>query len=264
MSFYQDSYSVVFVIAQKYVKGYPCFIDYYVKNIQTFYPDNSLILIVDNNSTYIHEIQTLLKNTPNLMIITNNSESKFELGAYKFGAKYIIENNIQSDYFVFTQDTYVIKNKFPFETLIEKNVLATPIVSFENSEFYKPLVQRVLKKLNTPEDFHTLCWANSFVLHYSVLPEFLSITQDIVTKTKEDACDCERFLGAILYKLNSNKNYYLDGNGVSEIRPYDCWTVDLVNTPTSFYFMKKVTNKQEDVEDYLGPGILSWHKPCGF
>jgi len=248
-----DPYKVIFIIAQKYVKGYPNFIEYYINNIKTFYPDNSLIIIVDNNSTFLHEIQQLLSGVSNLIILSNTSESKFELGAYKFGIKYIIENNLHLSYqyFVFTQDSYVIKNKFPFETLSIQNVVATPIVRFEDGNFHEPMVQMVLKKIQMQDIHHTLCWANSFILHHSVLTEFLSIIYEIVTVNKYDACHCERFLGAILYKLNGCSNHFIDGNGIWDFRPYDCWTVDLINTPTTYYFMKKVTNKHEDVKDII-------------
>jgi hypothetical protein len=248
-----DNYKVLFIIAQKYVKGFPCFIEYYVQNIRTFYPDNSFILIVDNNSTYLNEIQEKMAGIPKLLIITNTSESKFELGAYKFGVKYILENHLHLSYsyFVFSQDSYVIKNKFPFETL--ENVLATSIVRFRDpfGLFKNTMVQNVLKKIGMDMIDHTLCWANTFILHSSVLSDFLSIIDDIVIVNKENACDCERFLGAILYKLNGCSDHSIDGNGITEVRHYDCWTVDLINTPTTFYFMKKVTNKNENVQDII-------------
>jgi hypothetical protein len=245
------SYNVVFIIAQKYVRGYPNFIHYYINNIRTFYPSNSFIIVVDNQSASLGDIQPWLMSVPNLVLLSNTSDCHFELGAYKVGIRYIIENNIHlsCSYFVFTQDSYVIKNKFPFETLAEQNVIATPLVRFQDGNFHTPLVQKVLCQISMQDIDHTLCWANSFILHQSVLHDFLSMTDDIIIVTKYDACDCERFLGAILYKLNRCSNHFIDGNGVSDVRPYDCWTVNLVDTPTSFYFMKKVTNKHEDVKD---------------
>lgn len=250
----EDNYKVCFVIANKYVKNYPSFIDYYVENIQRFYK-NSLILIVDNNSDNFEDIYFRLEKyqNNNLKILINESESKFELGAYKFGIKYILTNNLLAnyDYYIFTQDTFVLKNKFNFNNFIDNNTFACPIKSHINDDYNRhacdyenPFIKTLLTNLNLENRVNDLrlCWANSFVLHNSKVKPFLDIVIDIITKNKFDACLCERFLSPILYKLNNYKNDTLENiYGEEEIGPL--WNVDVVKTESNYCFMKKLTNK---------------------
>jgi len=250
----EDDYKVCFMIANKYIRNYPSFIDHYVENIQNCYK-NSLILIIDNNSDNFEDINIRLKKyeNNNLVIITNTSESKFELGAYKFGINYIINNNLLSkyDYYIFTQDTFVLKNKFDFYKFIENNVFACPIkchiddnFNRHSNDYYDPLVSTLLHKLNLQNNINDLrlCWANSFVLHNSKVKQFYELVKDIITKNKTDACLVERLLSPILYTLNNYKNYTLD-NIYTEQEIYDLWSIDVKNTNTHYHFMKKLTNK---------------------
>ena len=257
-----DNYKVCFIIALKYIRGYVSFIDYYVDNIKLFYP-NSLIVIVDNNSKYIEDVYEKLqkyKDDDNLHIMINNTNCKFELGAYKVGINYILSNNLINnyDYYIFTQDTFVIKNKYDFNNLLINNITATPIKSHINdnynrhyASYLRPLVQSVLIKLNLNNSINDLriCWANSFILHNSKIEDFLCITNDIIIINKDGACDCERFLAGILYKLNNNKNYTIDDiYKEHEIHPH-LWNIDILTNITHYYFTKKITNKNENTTD---------------
>ena len=197
----EDNYKVCFVIANKYVRNYVSFIEYYVNNIKTFYKD-SLILIVDNNSTYLEEdiIPRLKKYEYNdVVVLINNSECKFELGAYKVGMKYLLDNNLVNDYdyLICTQDSFVLKNKYDFNNLIENNIFACPIKTHINDNhnrhhdsYYTNLVQIILNRTNLNDRIHELrlCWANSFVLHKSKMEEFLNLTDDLIIINKNIIC----------------------------------------------------------------------------
>jgi len=51
----EDKLVPAFIIAHKYVRGYTSYIEYYVNNIQTHYPE-ALTIVVDNNSEHIDDI----------------------------------------------------------------------------------------------------------------------------------------------------------------------------------------------------------------
>jgi len=208
-------YKICFIIANKYIKGYVSFVDYYIENINKFYKD-CLILIVDNNSVYFDEFSEKIKNVinNNTVVLINNGECKFELGAYKFGMKYLIQNNLldKYDYYICTQDTFVLKNKYDFNNLLVNDIFACPIKSHKNDNYnrhydsyFTPYVQLILNRLNLQNSINDLrlCWANSFVIHKSKVEEFLNITNDIIITSKDQACECERIFSAILYKLNN-------------------------------------------------------------
>jgi hypothetical protein len=258
----EENYKVCFIIANKYVRNYVSFIEYYVNNIKTFYKD-SLVLIVDNNSTYLEEdiIQKLEKYSyTDVLLLTNNSECKFELGAYKIGMKYLLDNNLVNnyDYLICTQDTFVLKNKYDFNNLIENNIFACPIKTYidDNCNRYHDnyntnLVQIILNRTNLTNNINELrlCWANSFVLHKSKIEEFLNLTDDLIITQKSHSCDCERFLSAIMYKLNNYKNYTIDNMYTEEeIKPH-LWNIDIPNTESKYYFVKRLTAKNENTCD---------------
>lgn len=250
-----DNNKVCFIISNKYVKGYVSFIDYYVGNIQQLYKD-SLIIIVDNNSDDLTDVYAKLNKYSNdkLVILINNTPCKYELGAYKVGIQYLIDNNILNDYnyYIFIQDTFVLKNKYDFNNLMKHNIMACPIQTFINDNYnrlydsyFTPLVTKVLNRLNLNNNINDLrlCWSNSFVLHKSRLEEFRNITYDINITNKSETCDCERFLSAILYKLNNNINYTIDNIYTqAEIEPLR--SVDIPNVKTHYYFAKRLSNKQ--------------------
>ena len=125
-----DNYNVCFIISCKYNRNYINFIKYCIDNIIKYYT-NYLIIIVDNNSIYINDLISLfnLLNYKNIIILINSNECKFEIGAYNFGIVYLIQNNLidKYDYFIFTQDNFVLKNKYDFNIFKNNNIFAAGI-----------------------------------------------------------------------------------------------------------------------------------------
>jgi hypothetical protein len=258
----EDNCKVCFIIANKYFRGHVSYIDYYVSNIKNLYKD-SLVLIIDNNSTYIEDIIQKLKKyeNDNVLLLTNNSECKFELGAYKIGMNYLLSNNLLNnyDYLICTQDTYVLKNKYNFNNLIENNVFACPIKTHINDNhnrhqhsYYTKLVQIILNRTNLNDKINELrlCWANSFILHKSKVEDFLNLTDDLIITTKKESQDGERYLSAIIYKLNNYNNFAIENVYTDEeIHPH-LWHIDIPNTESKFYFEKRISDKDENTRNY--------------
>ena len=241
-----DSYKLLFIIALKYYRNYDTFIKYYVDNIQKFY-QNSFTLIVDNNSKYIDDVHTMFNGYDNVKIITNTSSKKMDIGAYLFGMDYLIENNLIStyDYFVFSQDTYILKNKYDFNILIENNVTAAAVHSCPVGPDL--LSKEIIENLHlTPVlDKITLCWCNTFILHKSKILELREMLKPIVVFNKEYSCLAERYLSGMLYMLNTNSIFALDYTPQTYIR-------QISNPETSTenrYFIKILQNKNELTQD---------------
>jgi len=255
----ENSKKLCFIIAHKYSIKFKSYIKYYVDNIQKFYKD-SFILIVDNNSNNIENILNIFNNYNNLKIIINNSNAKFELGAYNEGIRYILTNNLLNkyEYFVFSQDNYVLKNKFDVKKeLIDKNILACSFSKIEKKDGTpfeynylrtNPYCVYIFNKINCLDKITEfgIAWCSSFILHKSKINDYYNIVKDIVVKgNHEGRCAGERFLSGICYYLNNNKYVSLGNeNSVNpEILGYDVWTVDIVNDNLSNYFVKKVQQK---------------------
>ena len=249
----------------KYYRSYETYIKYYVDNIQKFYK-NSFIIIVDNNSKYIEDIKDMFVNYNDLVITTNDDVCKFELGAYKIGINYLIKNDILDnyDYYVFTQDNFLIKNKYDFNILNEKQILACPIngwynyninersdylYHFKNLEISKNLISSL--DLRNEDDLETfqICWCCSFILNKTKVLDFFNIVKDFVLTVRRESCDSERYLSIILYYLNNKKFYDIDGS-IHELKnKYDCWNVNLYDDIKNVYFVKKVQQKNENTLD---------------
>ena len=84
--------NICFIIGTKQFPHIRSYLDYYIQNILSFYPENSYILIVDNQSSNFKECKERLEKYKNTKMISNTDESKFDVGAYTFGLKYLIEN----------------------------------------------------------------------------------------------------------------------------------------------------------------------------
>lgn len=241
--------NICFIISHKYYRTHPSYIKLYVDNIQKFY-SQSLILICDNNSKYFSDIKELLKNYNNIIFIDNNSNCKFEIGAYKCGINYILNNNIldKYEYYVFTQDNFIIKNKYDFNNLIINNVYACPINSWHQDGVYKEISDAVLANIGLLDNLDkiTFCWCNSFILHKSKIIPFLDFTKNIVITIRPQSEASERYLARILYELNEHKNFDIDGV-LSELK-YNCWDVDL-NSNINNFFVKKLQQKNETTPD---------------
>jgi hypothetical protein len=239
---YESTLRTCFIIACKYNRGYESFIPIYVENICNFY-SNVLIILVDNNSKYFDDIRTRLVYNKNVVILTNNIPCKFELGAYKVGTKYLLDNHIQDvDYVFYTQDTFIIKNKVDLNILKQYNITASALFAYlsinplTQENFYSSTSQHVLYKIGLQNSIHklALCWCNSFALHFSKLGEFFEIIKDIVIVKKYESIDCERYLSGILYYLNDYRIYQIDDDNTYE--------------SLSFEELKKYTGKQHFIK----------------
>ena len=251
--------NLCFIICHRYNKNYKSYIKYYIDNIQKFYKD-SFILIVDNNSPDLCIVEKLFENYKNIKIITNNSLSKRELGGYNEGIRYIKQNNLllEYEYFVFSQDSFILKNKFDVEKeLSNKNILACSFIKIngkfaESHEMLDPESVEILKKIDCfdkRENFN-ICWCNSFVLHKSKVMDYYEIVKDKVMTNKAQTCVYERYLSGILYYLNNYNYVSLCGETSSPDQltmlqelGYDCHNVDIIHDKISCYFAKTIQQR---------------------
>ena len=257
----KDPYKLCFVISHRYYRNYISYIQYYVDNIQKFYTD-SLIIIVDNNSLYINDIIGKFKTYNNIVILSNTTQCKFELGAYKVGINFLLEQKLLDnyDYIIFSQDNFVLKNKYDFNSMKDNNILAMSFARGQNGNhhygnhhydcFHSEPSQKILQRLNLLESINifSVCWCNSFILHTSKILEFLDITQDIIITIRRESECSERYLDAIIFYLNNNKNYtmnYIEGGCLS----YNCWNINLLEDNVIEYFAKRIQHKTETTED---------------
>ena len=102
--------NICFIIAHKYVRGYPSYVKHYINNVKAAYGDEALVIITDNNSEHKDDIFDQLKDLEGVILLDNNIESKFELGGYQVGLQYVLDNNLTDkyEYYVFTQDTFIL------------------------------------------------------------------------------------------------------------------------------------------------------------
>jgi hypothetical protein len=253
---------IVFIIAHKYYRNTPHYIDYYVKNIQTFYP-NALTIIVDNQSTHMEDLTEKLKG---ITVLINRSNDQFELGAYKYGIQYLMDQHLvdQYDYCVFTQDTFVVKNKYDFNVLSTHNITAACIYDQPQNpenEFANGL-NNILTSIGryNYRDEYTFCCCNSFILHSSKIVEFLEICRPIITTDKLGSRYSEYFLARIVFELNNYKMFAIQGGAENIIPKYDCFNPSIIyqTLPPDVFFAKHIGQlqvKNENKED-LVPDVL--------
>jgi hypothetical protein len=247
------SNKVCFIIAHKYYRGYQSFLKYYIENIQKFYSE-ALTIVVDNNSKYPEDVFSPLCELSNVVFLTNDDESKFELGAYKIGARYVVDNGLvdQYSYFIFTQDNFVLKNFFDFDGLADKQTYALPINSMHPDGNYMDVCQRVLVPLGLFDNWSNIrfCWCNSFAVASERMEQMYGYLKTIVQKTRGDSEGSERYLARLLWELNDRKDCGdIDGDCRDlPQRHYNCWTVDVFGNVSS-YFAKRVQQKNEYTKD---------------
>ena len=260
-----------FIIAHRYVRGYTSYIEHYVDNIHKFY-ENSLVIIVDNNSPYKDDVLNKFKNKENIVLLDNNIANKFESGAYLVGVNYILENNLleKYDYYVFTQDTYILKNKYDFDILSQKNVLACPITWGVGTQdlpmyFLTPHLENLgLNNLNVEVNYNTAildssvynndellkkilhCYCSVFIIEKSKINELQWYLNKIKITDRWGSELFERYFAWVLYKLNNNKNYQIDINPYSL---YDCYNINLHEDFTHGFFAKQQQRKRENTPD---------------
>ena len=243
---------VCFIIAHKYFRGYESYLKQYVNNIQEFYPE-ALTLVVDNNSADKNEHLTDLLDNPNVVLLENNIESKFELGAYCVAMSYLSEaDRIDSyDYFVFSQDNFILRNKYEFSILKENSVDACPIVSWKNDWEKGDVWGSVLKSLSLLDGLlenTQLCWCNSFILSKCKVLSMYKMLTNIIVKTRHESEASERYLGRILFELNGHRLFDIDGD--IDLLDYYCHTVNL-EQDTKHYFSKISQQKNERTNGVL-------------
>jgi hypothetical protein len=248
------SNKVCFIIAHKYYRGYHSFLKYYIENIQKFYPE-ALTVVVDNNSKYPEDVFGPLRGLSNVVFLTNDYEGKFELGAYKVGTQYVIDNGLVDDYtyFVCTQDNFILKNFFDFSGLAAKKTYALPINSMFADKYGMDACNRVLDKigLNDNWDKINFCWCVSFVVANHKVKQLNSYLATIQQKTRHESEAAERYLARILWELNERCDCgSIDGDCRDLINNslYHCWHVDLY-APVNTHFAKRVQQKNENTKD---------------
>jgi len=244
---------LIFIIAHKYYRGYTSYLNYYIDNIKLYYP-NSLIVLVDNNSPNKSDVFDSLKYD-DIIILDNDTDSKFEIGAYKVGINYLLENNLLTDYdyVIFSQDTYILKNQYDFNILKSKNINAASFVGLKNDFEKWDVAGHVLAKLNLTDKLEqtTICWCNSFVVSTTKINKLYSFLEPIVIKIRRESEASERYLGRIILELNNGVDFSLQGdnnlfvvNGVTlnclEVNPYD---------QMDNYFCKVAQQKNENTNE---------------
>jgi len=241
---------IAFIIAHKYFRGYESYLNHYVENIMKFYND-SLIIIVDNNSANKEDVLSSIKTDANIVILDNDIECKFELGAYQVGIKYLQEHNLimNYNYFMFTQDTYVLKNKFDINSLISQNVYAGSIIGLHNDWAKMDVVKPTLELLGLYSNLTgiDLCWCNSFIVVNHKILELYNYIKNIIITVRHQSEASERYLGKILYELNDHKNYSIDGNDNSFIVngiKHDCHSIKITDEIDK-HFCKIAQQKNE-------------------
>jgi hypothetical protein len=241
--------NICFIISHKYYRTHTSFIKLYVDNIQKFYSE-SLILICDNNSKYFSDIKDLLKDYNNIVFIDNNTACKFEIGAYNCGINYIKNNNIldKYEYYVFTQDNFIINKKYDFNNLVNNNVTACTINTYYQDGQNYDVFKEVLTSIGLFDNLDkiTFCYASSFILHKSKVINFMDITKNIVIINRYQSCACERYLARILYELNNHMNFDIDGD-IRNLK-YNGGSVDF-NSNINSFFVKKLQQKTETTND---------------
>jgi hypothetical protein len=247
-----NEYKICFIIAHKYFRGYESYLDYYVEQILNYY-HNSLIIIVDNNSNYKEDIFKTLPNNKNIILLDNNILCKFEIGAYQVGLNYLMENDLinEYDYYVFSQDNFILKNKYDFNLLNKNKTKACPINSWTNDWEKMDVCEPVLKNLNLFNMFNEskLCWCNSFIVTKERIEKLHIFLKKIVIINRHQSEGSERYLGRILLELNDGiPTIDIDGDITLLKNKYDCWNVNPKNDINSF-FVKIVQQKNEKTTD---------------
>jgi hypothetical protein len=245
--------NICFIIAHKYFRGYTSYLNYYIENIQKLYPE-ALTIVVDNNSQYKEDVFSSVEGKNKVVLLDNNTDSKFELGAYGVGSKYILDNELEKDYsyFVFIQDTFVLKNKYDFELMKKESCYARPINSMYADGECSNVVTPVMTKLGLNDNWDKVnfCWCSSFVVEKTKIEQLYTYLDQIKVTCRWESCAGERYLARLLWELNEQKDCGdIDGSCSDlAVRHYDTWNVN-VFAPATSYFVKQVQQKNENTVD---------------
>jgi len=243
---------IVFIIAHKYIRGHATYLKYYTDNIKKYYP-HALTIVVDNNSNHVDEIFQTLEQSDRLVLLTNNIDCKFEIGAYRVGMRYLIDNNILDDYkyIACTQDTFVLKNKYDFNILNTQNTTACTINSFHQDGLFQHASNAILAQLGLDNNLDkiTFCWCNSFIIATTKVHQLMGYFEQLTIQRSVEREVSERYLARILWELNDYTNTDIDGNISNLDQHYNCHTVDIVNATTPTYFVKRAHQRTENTPD---------------
>lgn len=246
--------NICFIIAHKYVRGYPSYVKHYINNVKAAYGDEALVIITDNNSEHKDDIFDQLKDLEGVILLDNNIESKFELGGYQVGLQYVLDNNLTDkyEYYVFTQDTFIFKNKVDFKDLISRDIKACPIGSYPFDGDIREVWAPVLESLGLLDNIDkiTFVWANSFIVHTTKVEQLQGYLKRIKTTCKLHSQGAERFLARIMFELNEHgENTNIDGDiRLLPANHYDCWKVNPYD-PATTHFVKTVQQKNEGTQE---------------
>jgi len=202
---------ICFILSCKLYQNYPNFLEKNIININNLY-QNATIILIDNNSSFIEPYE-ISKKYDNIIKLENTSESKFELGAYNFATKYILDNNLKFNYYVFMQDMFLVNKMFDFKILQEKNIKCCPIYVFDYVHFVNMHIN-VLSMLGLYDPNEELlgCWCCSYITNHETLIKLYNITNNIHIKNRYQSMESERYLGKLLFLLNNKIFSNIDGN----------------------------------------------------
>lgn len=247
---------VCFIIAHKYFRGYESYLKHYIENIQKLYPE-ALTVVVDNNSKYPEDIFGPLRHLDRVTFLKNDYDGKFELGAYKVGLQYIIDNGLtdQYSYYICTQENFVLKNEFDFGSLVEKKTYALPINSMwaGGDAYARDVGDGVLNSIGLSTenwDKADFCWCSSFIVASQKIKTLYEYLSKIVQTTRHESEAAERYLGVILWELNERRPCGdIDGSCKDlHERYYDCWNPNMYQEVKSV-FRKRVMQRNEHTRD---------------
>jgi len=245
-----------FVVALKYYKNHPTTVFEYIDNIRK-YCTGAKILVVDNYSPDKIE----LPEGDDIEYLLNTSENGFELGAYKFAIRYLLESGQTElyEYFIFSQDSFYLYQ--PIQ--IENNIIACPIVSSKPGQFrldfvdgigyYKghprhSMIQEAIQEMGLEDEVDnlTFCCGCNIVLKGNTelleLFDTMTNTELWATNTKLESECTERMLAGLLYLLNHKKNQRIEPMLIDEV----FGEIKVGNEIVFKYFKKKVNNKTEN------------------
>ena len=153
---------------------------------------------------------------------------------------------INYDYYVFTQDTFILENKYDFNKLKYLNVQACSIVEhLEHFIWYCPMEKLdILQKHNISFNNTNICWGCNFVISKNKIFNLYEYIKEHILKTKDHSCLFERIMGFFIKELEP-KNCNIDG-----------FMIDYETKNRLHYFEKKRQTKYDIIIESTDIPIL--------
>ena len=161
----------------------------------------------------------------------------------------------QYDYCVFTQDTFVLKNKYDFKFLSDQDITAATMYDQTPANEFPNEIMTILKNIHRYDYLgqYTFCCCNSFILHSSKVVQFYEICAPIIITDKIGSRYSEYFLARIIFELNNYKMFAIQGNAKNILDKYDCFNPNIIyqNIPDVFFvkYIGQIQLKNENKED---------------